>query len=126
MPETTELKVAELEGAALDWAVAKATGASDLTVTASRSVCCIYEMPCGNGCWTAYYQPSTDWNYAGPLIARYRVSLIYSFEEYEALIGMTHSQSSESPLVAACQCIVAHLLGDSVSIPAELAPLNPA
>jgi hypothetical protein len=122
-----EVSTSELTGAALDWAVAKATGVTELKVTDSGSICCIYEMPCGSGCWTAHYEPSTDWSYGGLLIAKHRVSLIYAFEEYEALIGMTHSQSNASPLAAACQCIVAHLLGDTVSVPAELIPpLNPA
>lgn len=109
MSELIEVKVSELSGAALDWAAGYAVRWHDRD---SRDAWAHD--------WLRYYSPSTDWSQGGPLIEKYHVSLIYAFEEYEALIGMTHSQSSESPLVAACQAIVASVLGPVVSVPKEL------
>lgn len=55
------------------------------------------------------------------LIEDNKISLIYAFEQYEALIGMTVSEQAETPLIAACRAIVVAKLGDTVQIPAELA-----
>ena len=118
-----------LNGAALDWAVAKATGADDLRITAAGSICCIYELPCGSGCWTEYYQPSTDWAVGGPLLDTHckgfgvvqdgTASRWRSFA-YKAETGMSRIAGGESILIAACRAIVTLNLGDIVQVPKEL------
>lgn len=126
MSDFVEVKTAELTGAALDWAVARATGADELKITDSGSVSCIYEMSCGSGCWTGHYEPSTDWGYGGLLVEKHRVDLIW---EREGLIAAYLSDEDGYPqstdiygpthLIAACRAIVAHKLGDTVSVPKE-------
>lgn len=130
--KTVEVKVSELEGAALDWAVAVADGVQPTLwdVCCGNGVtngnpseppeCCCnpeVQVAIGFGRW----QPSTDWSQGGHLIEDNKISLIYAFEQYEALIGMTVSEQAETPLIAACRAIVAAKLGDTVQIPAELA-----
>jgi hypothetical protein len=135
MTEFIEVKTAELIGVALSWAVADATGADDAKVTSTGSVCCIYKMSCGSGCWTAYYEPSTDWSQGGPLIDEYKPWLsppvgndqddepygwdaeIYSADGFEQL---SHIIGAPTALIAACRAIVAAKLGETVRVPVEL------
>ncbi|WP_259469836.1 DUF2591 domain-containing protein [Pseudomonas syringae] len=121
-----EVKTADLVGAALDWAVAIAVGCQEISAT-SAGVTCIYGMPDGDTCWTNLYQPSTDWSHGGPLIEKYRVDLIL---ERDGLVGaylndeegypQTDDSYGPTQLIAACRAIVAHKIGDTVSVPKEL------
>ncbi len=134
MSEFVKIKTTELTGAALDWAVAEAIGWKEpiygiglinidgdfMSMTFPDPGECIENPEPRHFDHYEQWTPSRMWSQAGPLILKYRVSLIYAFEEYEALIGMTHSQSNESPLIAACQAIVASVLGETVSVPKEL------
>lgn len=119
---TVEVQCGDLSGPALDWAVAKVEnvfvhiGDPELGDELRVFFVSGRGMPC-----VVRYSPSTDWRFGGPLIDKYRVSLIYAFEQYEALIGMTASEQHETPLVAACRAIVSEHLGEVVSVPAELA-----
>jgi hypothetical protein len=99
-------------GPALDWAVWLAVNGDPGEACRTRKLIFTADR--------TYWQPSEDWSQVGPLIDQYRVSLIYAFEQYEALIGMTASEQHESPLVAACRAIVSANLGEVVSVPAEL------
>lgn len=110
MSEFEAVDVSDLFGASLDWAVMKTEG--DEHWSSDRNF----------DWWPIHrsFRPSASWADCGPLIEKHRVTLIYAFEEYEALIGMTHSQPDASPLVAACRAIVASVLGDTVSVPKEL------
>jgi hypothetical protein len=116
-----EVKTVDLVGPALDWAIAQIEGVEVAIAAPQYLVGWRVARPYPHG----KYSPSTDWTMGGPLIAKYRISLIYAFEEYEALIGMTDSRSDAAPLVAASRCIVAHVLGDSVQVPAELLTPTP-
>ncbi|WP_138725708.1 phage protein NinX family protein [Pseudomonas lactis] len=121
MSEFVEITTADLTGAALNWAVAKATGAGELKVTDSGSVCCIYEMPCGSGCWTADYEPSTDWAQGGLLIDECDVSTANRIPTgYWASARIGFRQAGPTRLIAACRAIVASVLGETVSVPKEL------
>jgi hypothetical protein len=120
MTELIEVHTATLNGAALDWAVAKVEGRKVEIVRGGS-----YGRP--DTLWFIAdeggqaYSPSKDWAVAGPLLDKYHVSLIYAFEEYEALIGMTGSGYHSSATVAACRAIVAAAaLGDTVQVPKEL------
>lgn len=128
MSDFVEVKTAELIGAVLDWAVAKATGAVDLKVTEAGSVCCIYEMSCGSGCWTGYYEPSTDWSQGGPLIEKHHIDLTLECKDliYASLCddsgmpvmpGDVNGAFGPTYLIAACRAIVASVLGETVSVP---------
>jgi hypothetical protein len=119
-----KVKTAELEGAALDWAVGASLNGSKL----------VGELPglewgssiLGNikrGAWS----PSTEWSQGGPLIAEYRVSLedigigwIATPRCCTSASGSMTPQENDSLLVAACRAIVAAKLGDVVEVPGEL------
>lgn len=113
MGEMIKRKVAELEGAALDWAVA--------TVLCPSSE---WEEAWKVG-WLSNGSPSQDWARGGWLIEEYNVALNVAPSGWSALRidddGDEHEQGAGSPLMAACRAIVASELGEEVEIPEELA-----
>lgn len=140
-----KIKTSELTGAALDWAVAKARGYSEVRVF-SRT------RPTDKG-WvevrfnperqapTARFAPSTDWAQGGPIIEREGIRWNESGGDFYAWIGghewidPLHEPMTESYpgikwggfaygstlLEAAMRCFVASKLGDEVEIPVGLA-----
>ncbi|WP_116817911.1 phage protein NinX family protein [Pseudomonas syringae] len=117
MSEFLEVKTADLVGAALDWAVAKAEGVEP----AYRHVV-VDGRPISN------YRPSTNWSQGGPLISKYHMDFCCEHPETigaalcdengmyiddRMMFGKTH-------LIAACRAIVASVLGETVSVPKEL------
>lgn len=124
----TLVKVSELEGAALDWAVAKCEGAPE-TWRNNDGPFLWDGVPC---IWRASrainFEPSTDWAQGGPIIEReggtlwstnasgWRYKWPYNHvddKEGPSMIGPT-------PLIAAMRCYVASKMGDSIEIPKEL------
>lgn len=124
------MKVNELDGEVLDWAVAEAIdrdmdwelgdglvrngGAAPLIVTDVNGV--IFELP---------FKPSSDWAQAGQIIEHDRLS--YREERAGVFLGfkwngVVHEQLSEGPtaLVAAMRCFVASRLGPEIEVPEEL------
>lgn len=113
-----QVKTSELQGAALDWAVAKVEGLLD-----KWGVC----APVG-------FKPSTDWAQGGPIIERELVAIDQhwlnltaehpgSWEWSASIVGEDPIQTwinGPTPLIAAMRCYVASKLGDVVSIPEEL------
>lgn len=100
------MKTSELQGAALDWAVAKCED--------------IQGKPLD---WTPPVY-STDWAQGGPIIERECILLSVDaagvwgvFIESGATDFLYHGPT---PLVAAMRCYVASKLGDEVEIPEEL------
>ena len=107
------MKTSELQGAALDWAVAKCEG--------------------NDGVWFASdadpvpFTPSTDWAQGGPIIEREKISVMFSFD-----LGVWVSAIGElwvpeeggvhgpTPLIAAMRCYVASKLGNEVEVPDEI------
>ena len=123
----------ELTGPALDWAVAKCEGYTDLHKIAGRME---HEPQLG------MYPPrraygvmdlfelgfSTDWSLAGPIIERERLLIQPEIGKEEAgnawyAVSMNDTDSyGPTPLIAAMRCYVASKLGDAVTLPAELRP----
>jgi len=137
------MKTSELTGAALDWAVAKATqmplyqcgegwpgnrvvneeSLRRPIVTVGLTGRMLLEGPktSENKEWS----PSTDWAQGGPLIQMYEIDLksveegvwqasnIFNDMEWHHFLGY-------SPLVAAMRCFVSSKLGDTVEVPEEL------
>ena len=118
-----KVKTAELEGPALDWAVAKCVRAdADMKEALGRFF--------ADG-WP--FEPSTAWAHAGPIIDREQISLsapndglvvrflkggkpawaAFTRGRHDVRVGIT-------PLVAAMRCFVASRLGDEVEVPDEL------
>jgi Protein of unknown function (DUF2591) len=103
------MKTSELQGAALDWAVAKC------------------EDKQGKGLDWAPPAYSTDWAQGGPIIERELIHLTHrrgellSGENWTAFMDMPHRYAEgATPLIAAMRCYVASKLGEEVEIPEEL------
>lgn len=128
MSQMIEVKTAELEGAALDWAVAKATDASQVKVVEwgdGNTVSCVYQLADG-GCWANHYSPSTEWDQGGVLIEQHRISTeapgVSSGFWTASMPGSALMEICQgpTPLVAGCRRLVREHLGDTVQVPAEL------
>lgn len=113
------VKTNELQGAALDWAVATANGDYPQW-DAERGV--FYQA---NGDDMDY---STDWAQGGPIIEREMICIECVFHQAfwnaytpapEQPTGEAHAYG-DTPLVAAMRCYVASKLGDTIEIPEEL------
>ena len=145
-----EVKTADLSGAALDWAVAKAIEWKEPIFCIGR-ICyieedqyLIMEKPDPDEPddvtkphhFNHYEQwsPSRIWSQVGPMIDKYRVWLSersagneYPADEWCADVNSPKNMAcrynyfvGRSPLIAACRAIVAAKLGDTVQVPAEL------
>jgi hypothetical protein len=131
------MKTNELTGAALDWAVAKCEGYSDLRFNSHRFCNDILIM---NPPRKEYgvvelsdLNYSTDWAQGGPIIEREKISVRFLpdgansqwFADmyYTNEDGGPEQESEEygpTPLIAAMRCYVASKLGDEVDVPEEL------
>jgi hypothetical protein len=111
-------KTNELEGAALDWAVAKANQAAGLFKSDPMLDC------------MRYFTPSTNWMQAGPIIEREKIGVTpmtvtvgddrgkrYWFANHE---DKTDFQDGPTALVAAMRCYCCSKLGAEVDVPEEL------
>lgn len=102
------MKVNELQGAALDWAVAKCEEARTgvfATLTPSRY--------------------SASWILGGPIIEREKLTVGYANIDGGFWTARTTDYPPQyirgtTPLIAAMRCYVASKLGDEVEIPEEL------
>ena len=128
-----KLKTSELQGAVLDWAVAKCEGATEEWRSGAPflwdGVPCIrmYEHDVD-------YTPSTNWALAGPIIERENINVFMDDEKWAAYASHSLPQNfygtskdpdwddgdEGSPLIAAMRCYVASVLGDEVEVPDEL------
>ena len=110
MSQMIEVKTAELEGAALDWAIGKVEAGDN------------WENEFFRLGWLQRWAPSTDWSQGGLLIDEHRVLFGQHFGVFVATIpglAPTHA-AGETHLIASCRVIVAAKLGDTVQVPAEL------
>ena len=125
----TKKRVAELEVAQLDWAVAVASG-EPLSVDAWQSSDKPGTLPfvmvgTGEGDKRVYY-PSSSWCHGGPIIERERIGVHWTYSSaYNsgAWVSMVPrgdhatSQLGPTPLIAAMRAFVASKLGDEVEVP---------
>ena len=127
------MRTSELTGAALDWAVAKCEGYTDLHKIDGRMA---HEPQLG------MYPPrraygvmdlfelgfSTDWSLAGPIIEREKIGIITDPNDASVWIGSVYepdwrfNRTGPTPLIAAMRCYVASKLGEDIDIPEELTP----
>jgi hypothetical protein len=114
----SDMKTSELQGAALDWAVAKCEGHIDRLALTAREFLSFRE--------DQGYEPSTDWAQGGPIIERYCINLFRLDPKSEddnrfwlAHIDGIYCRYGVSALVAAMRCYVASKLGDEIELPAE-------
>ncbi len=117
-----KVKTSELQGAALDWAVAIAEGDE----LAAKNI----EYP-HHAKFYPKISPSTDWAIAGPIIEREEISTAKLDETlpdavaphpagWSGHIDGMYVRYGPTPLIAAMRCYVASKLGDTVVIPEEL------
>ena len=106
-----KVKTAELDGIALDWAVARIEGD---------------ELPKSGGKGADY---STDWAHGGPIIERENISVGYQGHLGVPLDSLWYATDradacgfGQTPLIAAMRCFVASKLGPTVEVPEELVP----
>jgi hypothetical protein len=108
------MKVSELQGAELDYWVAKAEGKVCL-LNRKKAVCYV------SGC-TEVYSPSTDWSRGGPIIDRdgitveaiWPISGALPVKVWHAERNSVDYQFGTTPLIAAMRCYVATNFGVTV------------
>jgi hypothetical protein len=93
------MKTEELQGAALDWAVAMCEGRHPDSPLEPYSV---------------------NWSWGGPIIDRERMTLRPVGKTWSSDMDPCYRQYGPNPLIAAMRCYVASKLGDEVEIPEEL------
>ena len=113
------MKIKDLTGAALDWAVAKCEGREPFINTPYDG--CSYTDG-GRGFVRRY---STVWEEGGPIIERERISIrqwtnVPIVHAYMPQDNAPWQSDGTSPLIAAMRCYVASKLGDEVDVPEEL------
>ena len=109
---TGSIPVASLEGAALDWAVARCEGVDDYIVNESFMTRWT-DDECEGG---VDYHYSTDWAQGGPIIEREKMTLEWTGEDWMAYIRHDEEYFGPTPLIAAMRCYVASKLGDEVKL----------
>lgn len=112
-----KIKMQDLTGAALDWAVAKCEFPTALDADIGVWV---QPLPCDDPD-DFRFQPSTDWAKGGPIIERERID-VYGFDgdSWGAEDNFRRRQYGQTPLIAAMRCFVASHLGAEVDVPEEL------
>jgi len=108
-----KVKTSELQGAALDWAVAKCIhliNGDDLDIGFIKEYA---------------YTPSTNWAQGGPIIERERISVEPCFDLKWVAIrtespNSAFEEEGSTSLVAAMRCYVASKMGDEIEVPDEL------
>jgi hypothetical protein len=116
-----KLKTTELQGPALDWAVAQAEGNVRLQYDNKEG------LIINNILGWFHYRPSVAWEQGGPIIERERISI----EDCQDGAGLyweatrieppaVSEARGPTPLIAAMRCYVASKLGDEVEVPDEI------
>jgi hypothetical protein len=111
------MKVSELTGAALDWAVAKCEGISVEYVDDGITRCLL--MQAGSR-----FNPTTKWAQGGPIIEREKLSLLL-ISKTGGWAARTEAYppkyvQGDTPLIAAMRCFATSKLGDEIDVPQEL------
>jgi len=115
------MKTADLEGALLDYWVAKALGIP-VSGPSHTLVCAVpYSIEADGG---DAFSPSTNWSHGGPLIEREKICLEWSTEGWDAcrmteelemkMMPDIHRKEGPTPLLAAMRCFVAQKYGEEV------------
>ncbi|WP_176515966.1 phage protein NinX family protein [Pseudomonas ceruminis] len=130
MTDLIEVRVSNLIGAPLDWAVAKVESVEtswrygrELVQVHDRGGIKLIESI------RSIYSPSADWSQGGPLVDKHHGGL-----HYEAHLADANFRYSSGPgrsgfwcygptaLIAFCRGLVKAKLGDTVQVPKELMP----
>ena len=106
------MKVSELEGAKLDYWVAKAEKLYKPKIwDFEEGKRCVYQKMSTHD----IFAPSRDWSQGGPIIERERMSFGHmGGGKYEALIYASRVCAGDTMLIAAMRCYVNYKFGDEV------------
>lgn len=125
-----KIETAKLEGAALDWAVAKALYTDRRVEISPFGHIQVEKNPgCGEilGFGWFAFSPSTAWAQGGPIIERERIAIRYETDwevpnwgAWRVDVDDRQEIMGETPLIAAMRCYVASKLGAVVEVPDEL------
>lgn len=137
LPQTlagfVRIHLEELDGPALDWAVAQAAGINVQIVSPQYQNLARAYRATSRG--FVPFRPSTDWTHAGPLLREYQVALTpeshYGDEGTETSERWTANiyysggdqyttEPARNELIALCRAVVVTKFGDWVSVPIEL------
>ena len=117
-----KLKTTELQGAALDWAVANCEG--ELSQHGGQVHLVESKVRFYEDTLDIQYTPSTNWAQGGPIIERQRISTQTTEDYWDADLttesGAFIQSIGDTPLVAAMRAYVASQLGGEVELPEEL------
>lgn len=109
------MKCEDLQGRALDWAVAKAN--DHKVIIRDGALFETYHI-------YARYNPSVLWSQGGPIIERERITLGPTPKEGEwyarSIVFPPVYWGGPTPLIAAMRCFVAYKLGPNIEIPKEI------
>lgn len=113
-----KLRTSNLQGPALDWAVAKCEPDDKSSIYFDEST----GEPLCHDDWpdNQMFQPSTDWSQGGPIIEREKLTIEWTGEDWMAYIRHDEEFFGLTPLIAAMRCYAASRLGDEVEVPASL------
>lgn len=113
----------DLEGAALDWAVANAVKSDDMDSLTPKN----YRWYCNGTDPDKLWSPSTDWSQIGPLIEEHSLTIVTgnksgwcAVKDWSMGVVANTYPDGETHLIAACRAIVAAKLGAAVDVPDEL------
>lgn len=124
------VKISEIKGAALDFAVAQCLGLplkldpmgfKKDSPSSSQSGWWVWEGQfeiqevVGLG-----YSPSTNWLQGGPIIEREKINLMYTDNQWEADTSADCFGLGNTALKAAMRCYVANKIGLEIEVPKEL------
>jgi hypothetical protein len=112
------IKVSELTGAVLDWAVAKCEGRGyvmDETEYAPDGR--TYQRGTAQSGGLNY---SSDWPQGGPIIEREGISIVHQSDQWSAQTDDDLFAYGPTPLIASMRCYVASKMGDTIEVPEEL------
>ena len=116
-----KLKTSEVNGIALDWAVAKCEGLE--VEIDSHPHDHNYKALFFKGDMPADF--TFEWTWAGPIIERERISVEPCFDLKWVAIrtespNSAFEEEGPTPLIAAMRCHVANKMGDEIEVPDEL------
>ncbi len=125
------MNVSDLEGVALDWAVATLEGflviSDGISLLVEKGATLKILGPATSGGRPCGYSPSTYWDVGGPLIDKYRISVgdsIHPDLNWTATLYVPDEEpwqfDGPTPLIAAMRCLVASVLGPTIEIPEVL------
>lgn len=116
-----KIKTRELTGAALDWAVTRALGITN--VGQPSNIPFNIEWALMHDAGDMRY--STNWSQGGPIIERENISTLRYGQWFASIPADSTGESlgfyGPTPLIAAMRCYVTNELGEEVDVPEELA-----